>query len=196
MALLVPLGYFWFFFITTYALPSSPSTRYVATHLDDRLPLARAELIKPASIPINPNILDSSLTNQTNGLTYFPVCNSPPLFAIAHPKDCNKAKRILLTPAGASKLTNWYFEQRWTHGSCGIFLMPNERERNLKDLFSRLEIARDATFIANDCVTQLHGFRGGSIPIGKGSFEVAVLGKAQSGMGWDSVIGNYTRSMQ
>jgi hypothetical protein len=38
----------------------------------------------------------------------------------------------------------------------------------VKDTFSRLDIARDALGVVMECVTQLHGFRGGSIPIGEG----------------------------
>jgi len=44
-----------------------------------------------------------------------------------------------------------------------------------------------------ECVTQLHGFRGGGIPIGEGAFEAAVLGKAQVGEGWESEMGIYSK---
>ncbi len=65
----------------------------------------------------------------------------------------------------------------------------------VKDTFSRLDVARDASGVVMECVTQLHGFRGGSIPIGEGAFEAAVLGKAQVGEGWESEMGIYSKSL-
>lgn len=63
----------------------------------------------------------------------------------------------------------------------------------VKDTFSRLDIARDASGVVIECVTQLHGFRGGGITIGEGAFEVAVLGRAHVGEGRESEMGIYSK---
>lgn len=167
---------FYSFLTTARNLPSQPN--------NNDLVLTRAQAIKPPSTPITTNTFDPTLVNSTNDRDHIPVCNPPPLFPITNPADCNEAKRDLLHASGALEPTDWYISQKWTYGSCGIFLLPSTHEGSTKDTFSRLEIARDAQLIANECVTQSHGFRGGFISIGKGAFDVAVLGKEPGGSWW------------
>lgn len=154
--------------MTTYALSSSPTVIHTILSFSDGLILAHMEPIKPPSAPVDQSSPDATLVNKKTSLNYVRVCNSPPLFPISNPADFNEAKRKMLHARRAIEPVVWCSEQRWTYGSCGIFLLPNMRERIVRDTFSRLDIARDASGAVMECVTQLHGFRGRSIPVGEG----------------------------
>lgn len=182
-----------FLLATTHALHPRPMTHNIPASPTASLVIARADTIKRPSAPIVAGMLDPALKNGSNDRDHVPICNPLSLFPITNPADCNEAKRELLHASGALEPTDWYISQRWTYHTCDICLLPIQRHRAMKDTFSRLDIARDAQFVIDNCVTQSHGFRGGSIVIGEGLFEVAVLGRAQGGSWWDGVVKNENR---
>ncbi len=64
----------------------------------------------------------------------------------------------------------------WAWGTCGILLIPNSPQSF--DTFSRLKLAEAVMRLVSACVTEAHGYKGGTTKFGpKGVFTLSVSGR-------------------
>ena len=117
-----------------------------------------------------------TLGNDTD-LVYSPVCYPPPPapapVAIASPADCSYVILQIISEGNPRQVAQWHERRKWTYNTCTIDLIPQSLQSYA--IFSRTDIAREASIIQLACVNQEHGFRGGFIKIWiMGVFDLTV----------------------
>lgn len=118
-----------------------------------------------------------TLSNDTIDLVYSPVCYPPPPapapVAIANPADCSYVILQIISEGNPRQVARWHERRKWTYNTCTIDLIPQSLQSYA--IFSRIDIAREASIIQLACVNQEHGLRGGFIEIGiMGVFDLTV----------------------
>lgn len=118
-----------------------------------------------------------TLGNDTIDLVYSPVCYPPPPapapVAIANPADCSYVILQIISEGNPRQVARWHERRKWTYNTCTIDLIPQSLQSYA--IFSRIDIAREASIIQLACVNQEHGLRGGFIEIGiMGVFDLTV----------------------
>ena len=163
-----------FLLVTTYAIPSK---RILTT--------------------VSPNGVNSSTLSpprmstvlQANNLAANPTWHHPRCWSdhpiagsmekpspITDRGDCLQAVYNMLYEGPDEELLIWEEPREWKYESCGLFLVASPRLPIHRATFTRVDLARCADIIWIACVTREHGYRGGSLPIGAGVFQVVISG--------------------
>ena len=136
----------------------------------------------PAKLPIL--VLAQDL-NTTVTSRPFPTCGRDNLDPtedanpISNPADCPQAVLKMFYEGDAGALLVWDQQRAWQYASCSLQIVPVSELPIHRDTFSRNEIADCAESIRLVCLKQGHVYRGGTVPIAAGVFQVGLFGLSQ-----------------
>ena len=82
---------------------------------------------------------------------------------IANPAHCTVAIFLLLSAGDPEEAVLWNEHFTWTYLTCKIELVPRTE---YGEYFTRTHLGQEATLIKRDCVTSMHGYRGGYVTVG------------------------------
>ena len=99
---------------------------------------------------------------------------------IANPAHCTIAIFLLLSAGDPEEAVLWDEHFTWTYLTCKIELVPRTE---FGEYFTRKNLAQEATLIKRDCVTSMHGYRGGYVTVGLHmNFDLTVWASTSSMM--------------
>ena len=99
---------------------------------------------------------------------------------IANPAHCTVAIFLLLSAGDPEEAVLFDEHFTWTYLTCKIELVPRTE---YGEYFTRTHLAQEATLIKRDCVTSMHGYRGGYVTVGLHmNFDLTVWASTSSMM--------------
>ena len=170
---------FWIVYSLLFAFFATP-TEHIPTVAISKVtnPLRRSFAKSP--ILVLAQDLNTTVTSRP-----FPTCgrddpdpteNANP---ISNPADCPQAVLKMFYGGDAGALLVWDRQQTWEYASCSLQIVPVPELPIHRDTFSRTDIADCAESIRLVCMKQGHVYRGGTVPIAAGVFQVGLFGLSQ-----------------